>query len=78
MVVSQPKSSAAELFAQDAVLLKFTTLFGLLAAELAEGLPGNLRTFVAVPFGAVMLYFVWRSFYTMHIVSTVKKEATAK
>ncbi|HEY5957812.1 MAG TPA: hypothetical protein VIV60_14720, partial [Polyangiaceae bacterium] len=59
-------------------IIKFTTLFGLLAVELAEGLPGNVRTFVAIPFGAVMLYFVWRSFYTMRIVSTVKREAVAK
>ncbi|HMA96565.1 MAG TPA: sodium/proton-translocating pyrophosphatase, partial [Polyangiaceae bacterium] len=60
-------------------VIKFTTLFGLLAVELAEGLPGNMRMMVAIPFGAVMLYFVWRSFYTMQIVSTVQKEvATAK
>jgi K(+)-stimulated pyrophosphate-energized sodium pump len=56
-------------------VIKFTTLFGLLAVELAEGLPANVRAFLAVGFGAVMLYFVWRSFYTMRIMSTVKKEA---
>jgi K(+)-stimulated pyrophosphate-energized sodium pump len=56
-------------------VIKFSTLFGLLAVELAEGLPGNMRYFVAVPFGLVMLYFVWRSFYTMRIVSTIEKAA---
>jgi K(+)-stimulated pyrophosphate-energized sodium pump len=56
-------------------VIKFTTLFGLLAVELAEGLPGNMRWYVAIPFGAVMLYFVWRSFYTMRIVSTLEKTA---
>jgi K(+)-stimulated pyrophosphate-energized sodium pump len=56
-------------------VIKFTTLFGLLAVELAEGLPGNVRAILAVVFGAVMLYFVWRSFYTMRIISTVKKTA---
>src|SRR5512133_1138003 len=44
-------------------VIKFTTLFGLLAVELAEGLPGNMRMTVAIPFGAEMLYFVRRSFY---------------
>jgi len=59
-------------------VIKFTTLFGLLAVELAEGLPATMRGVLAVVFGAVMFYFVWRSFYTMRIMSTVKKEATAK
>ncbi|MGC4070891.1 MAG: hypothetical protein QM784_40685 [Polyangiaceae bacterium] len=55
-------------------VIKFSTLFGLLAVELAEGLP-TMRIYVAVPFGLVMLYFVWRSFYTMRIVSTIEKTA---
>jgi K(+)-stimulated pyrophosphate-energized sodium pump len=58
-------------------VIKFTTLFGLLAVELAEGLPANVRGALAVVFGAVMLFFVWRSFYTMRIVSTVKREGAA-
>jgi len=58
-------------------VIKFTTLFGLLAVELAEGLPATMRWVLAVVFGAVMLYFVWRSFYTMRIMPLVKKE-TAK
>jgi K(+)-stimulated pyrophosphate-energized sodium pump len=58
-------------------VIKFTTLFGLLAVELAEGLPSTMRWVLAIVFGAVMLYFVWRSFYTMRIMPLVKKE-TAK
>jgi K(+)-stimulated pyrophosphate-energized sodium pump len=58
-------------------VMKFTTLFGLLAVELAEGLPSTMRWVLAIVFGAVMLYFVWRSFYTMRIMPLVKKE-TAK
>jgi K(+)-stimulated pyrophosphate-energized sodium pump len=58
-------------------VIKFTTLFGLLAVELAEGLP-DFRAYLAVPFGAVMLYFVWRSFYEMRIVSTTTRENTVQ
>jgi hypothetical protein len=46
---------------------KFTTLFGLLAVELAEGLPDNTRHALAVVFGIIMLIFVWWSFYMMRI-----------
>ncbi|MEO7190564.1 MAG: sodium-translocating pyrophosphatase [Vicinamibacterales bacterium] len=52
-------------------VIKFTTLFGLLAVELAVQLTadhGALLTHVlAVAFFAVMLLFVWRSFYRMRI-----------
>jgi K(+)-stimulated pyrophosphate-energized sodium pump len=58
-------------------VIKFTTLFGLLAVELAEGIP-DLRLWLAVPFGAVMLIFVWRSFYTMRIQSTVTRDEKAE
>lgn len=50
-------------------IIKFTTLFGLLAMEIAivpdfqEAAP-----YVGVIFLAVALYFVWRSFYKMRIV----------
>jgi len=56
-------------------VIKFTTLFGLLAAELAVGLqhkyPGMLK---AVSLGAflISLYFVWRSFYGMRIEGGLK------
>jgi K(+)-stimulated pyrophosphate-energized sodium pump len=51
-------------------IIKFTTLFGLLAVELAEGLSDNTRHSLAVVFGIIMLIFVWRSFYMMRISLT--------
>jgi K(+)-stimulated pyrophosphate-energized sodium pump len=53
-------------------IIKFTTLFGLLAVELAVSLQakgGNLTTILAVVFLAISAFFVWRSFYGMRIVS---------
>ncbi len=47
-------------------VIKFTTLFGLLAVELAEGLPG-MRLGLAAAFFVVSVIFVWRSFYKMRI-----------
>jgi K(+)-stimulated pyrophosphate-energized sodium pump len=52
-------------------IIKFTTLFGLLAVELAVSLSakgGNLTTILATVFLAVSMFFVWRSFYGMRIV----------
>ncbi len=54
-------------------IIKFTTLFGLLAVELAVSMtqkqgPG-LSTGLAVAFLAVSLFFVYRSFYGMRIES---------
>jgi len=54
-------------------VIKFTTLFGLLAVELAvtltaEGGAGLSRT-LAAAFFAISLVFVWRSFYAMRIRS---------
>jgi len=55
-------------------VIKFTTLFGLLAVELAvqtAGLHGTWFTSaLALAFSAVALFFVWRSFYGMRIVAT--------
>jgi K(+)-stimulated pyrophosphate-energized sodium pump len=51
-------------------IIKFTTLFGLLAVELAISLReqgGNLAAVLAVAFIAVSMYFVYRSFYGMRI-----------
>jgi K(+)-stimulated pyrophosphate-energized sodium pump len=52
-------------------VIKFTTLFGLLAVELAVGLTAQqgsgLTRGLAAAFFAVSLYFVWRSFYGMRI-----------
>ncbi len=52
-------------------IIKFATLFGLLAVELAVSLKasGNdgLLVGLSVVFGLLMLFFVWRSFYGMRI-----------
>jgi len=48
-------------------IIKFTTLFGLLAVELAIELKGSTRAMLFVVFFAVALVFVWRSFYGMRI-----------
>jgi len=48
-------------------IIKFTTLFGLLAVELAIELPGATRAALFVAFLLVAFYFVRRSFYGMRI-----------
>ncbi len=52
-------------------VIKFTTLFGLLAVELAVTLTAErgagLTLFLAALFFAVSVVFVWRSFYAMRI-----------
>ncbi len=52
-------------------VIKFTTLFGLLAVELAVKLSVDLgrgmTNVLALAFFLVSLYFVWRSFYGMRI-----------
>jgi K(+)-stimulated pyrophosphate-energized sodium pump len=48
-------------------IIKFTTLFGLLAVELAIGLSRETSGIMAAVFFAIMLYFVYRSFYGMRI-----------
>jgi K(+)-stimulated pyrophosphate-energized sodium pump len=48
-------------------VIKFTTLFGLLAVELAIGLSRPVSLSLAVVFFAASLVFVWRSFYAMRI-----------
>ncbi len=48
-------------------IIKFTTLFGLLAVELAEGLHTEMRVSLAAVFFVVSTVFVWRSFYGMRI-----------
>jgi K(+)-stimulated pyrophosphate-energized sodium pump len=50
-------------------VIKFTTLFGLLAVELAEGLSLETRLIAAVIFLTLTFVFVWRSFYGMRIGS---------
>ncbi len=58
-------------------IIKFTTLFGLLAVELAVSLTSehgpNLGRGLAVLFLAIALVFIWRSFYAMRIEAKVKE-----
>jgi K(+)-stimulated pyrophosphate-energized sodium pump len=53
-------------------IIKFTTLFGLLAVELSESLKSNqqsgLAIVLAVTFLVISMFFVYRSFYGMRIV----------
>jgi K(+)-stimulated pyrophosphate-energized sodium pump len=56
-------------------IIKFTTLFGLLAVELAIKMAFGLRVGLAAIFLAVALFFVYRSFYGMRIESGVKGQS---
>ncbi len=58
-------------------IIKFTTLFGLLAVELAIELDRSLSLVLAAVFLAVAFVFVWRSFYKMRIETTVKSQQQA-
>jgi K(+)-stimulated pyrophosphate-energized sodium pump len=55
-------------------IIKFTTLFGLLAVELAIKMESGPRMGLAVAFLVVMLVFVYRSFYKMRIETDVKAD----
>jgi K(+)-stimulated pyrophosphate-energized sodium pump len=61
-------------------IIKFATLFGLLAVELAvnlkEGGHEGLLMGLAIAFGLGMLFFVWRSFYGMRITSMEEAPAS--
>jgi K(+)-stimulated pyrophosphate-energized sodium pump len=48
-------------------VIKFTTLFGLLAVEFAEQMSRESRLVAAAIFFAVAIVFVYRSFYKMRI-----------
>ena len=50
-------------------VIKFTTLFGLLAVELAIQLSRQTSLILSAIFFALMVTFVWRSFYSMRIHS---------
>lgn len=50
-------------------IIKFTTLFGLLAVEMAVAAPRCLSLGFGVTFFLIGLIFVWRSFYRMRISS---------
>jgi K(+)-stimulated pyrophosphate-energized sodium pump len=59
-------------------VIKFTTLFGLLAVQLAVELrgpahsQGDLANWLAIGFCAVALVFIWLSFYGMRIRKDAK------
>jgi K(+)-stimulated pyrophosphate-energized sodium pump len=56
-------------------IIKFTTLFGVLAVSLAVDLratQGTLTTVLSVVFFLISIYFVHRSFYGMRIESTTE------
>jgi K(+)-stimulated pyrophosphate-energized sodium pump len=61
-------------------IIKFTTLFGLLAVELAVSLEQGGSAFLgkvlAVLFMLASMYFAWRSFYKMRIGGSEDKEST--
>ena len=50
-------------------VIKFATLFGLLAVGLAVTMDRTTSAWLAVFFFAISVYFVWRSFYCMRIQS---------
>ena len=54
-------------------VIKFTTLFGLLAVELAINLDRGLSLALAAIFFAISMVFVWRSFYGMRIETSENK-----
>ncbi len=60
-------------------IIKFTTLFGLLAVELAVSLTAQrgsgFSLVLSAAFFVAMLVFVWRSFYAMRIETGVKAPA---
>ncbi len=59
-------------------IIKFTTLFGLLAVELAITLDDTTRLALAGAFFAVSVVFVWRSFYGMRISKLLNEAPTPK
>lgn len=60
-------------------IIKFTTLFGLLAVELAIEMPRGTSQTLAAIFFAISVIFVWRSFYGMRIpVMDASKTMSAK
>jgi K(+)-stimulated pyrophosphate-energized sodium pump len=58
-------------------IIKFTTLFGLLAVEIGVANAAVARP-LGIVLGLVALFFVYRSFYGMRITGAVAKPAAAK
>lgn len=59
-------------------VIKFTTLFGLLAVEMAIKLPQTTSVVLAGVFFVLSLVFVYRSFYGMRIMSEGGEEASSQ
>ena len=59
-------------------VIKFSTLFGLLAVELAITLPPTLKLILAVVFLLMALLFVYRSFFGMRISSAEPAEQSVR
>ncbi len=59
-------------------IIKFTTLFGLLAVELAIELSRSVSAILAAVFFLVSVVFVWRSFYRMRIPVEAVEAAPAR
>ena len=59
-------------------VIKFTTLFGLLAVELALDLSKDVSNMLAIVFFTISAVFVWRSFYGMRIGSVAMDKASAE
>jgi len=59
-------------------VIKFTTLFGLLAVELAITMDPAMARILSAVFFVISLVFVWRSFYGMRITGSTESFATAK
>ncbi|MBZ0231206.1 MAG: sodium-translocating pyrophosphatase [Deltaproteobacteria bacterium] len=59
-------------------VIKFATLFGLLAVEVAIELHRQTSAILAVAFAVVALFFAWRSFYGMRIKAGSSGETPAK
>jgi K(+)-stimulated pyrophosphate-energized sodium pump len=55
-------------------VIKFTTLFGLLAVELALEMSKDLSNMLAIIFFVISAVFVWRSFYGMRIGSVAAED----
>ncbi len=60
-------------------VIKFTTLFGLLAVELAVSISNNMDNHVltwilAAVFFLISFTFVWRSFYAVRIKRTLRSD----
>ena len=58
-------------------VIKFSTLFGILAVELAVELDRSTSLALGVAFSAIMFFFVWRSFHGMRIGAGVAEATTA-